>query len=334
MRVIGLAVILTLSLTLAPLATEAQPTEKVPRIGILVDGPPLPPEERGRSPLVQGLRDLGWVPEQNVRLEALYSEGQQERLAELATELVRRQVDVIWVNGPPAAVAAARATKTIPIVFWGVGFPVEYGLVASLARPGGNVTGFAFSAGPEVFSKLLELLKAIAPRTVRVAMIYGTGSNDVSGRLVSISRPVLEPAARQLAMQLQGFPVRDREELSRAFTSILDWRAHAIYAYGDPLTWVEHKRIVDFANSNRLAGAFSMKAFALAGGLLSYGPDSAEEHRRSALYVNRILRGALPADLPVQQPTKFELVINRKTAKALGLTIPQKLLLRADQVIQ
>jgi putative ABC transport system substrate-binding protein len=285
----------------APLRAEAQRPAKLPRIGIVADGHPAPPEERGRSPLAQGLRDLGWEPGKNVLLDVVYSEGKLDRLAEVVAELVRRQVDVIWCGGPRAAIAVARATKAIPIVFWGVSAPIEVGLVDSLARPGGNVTGVAYTAGLEINSKLLELLKAAAPRIVRVAQIYNpTSATDLNG----------------------------------AFADIMNWRADAILVHGDPLTWALRERIIDFSRLNALAGVFGMKDFALAGGLLAYSPNADAGVRRSVSYIDKILKGAKPADLPVEQPSKFDLVVNLKTARALNLTIPPSLLLRADQVIE
>ncbi len=292
------------------------------------------PEGSVRSPFVQGLRERGWVPGQNVRVETLHSEGKADRLVELAAELVRRQVDVIWCPGPPSAVAAARATRTIPIVFWGVAFPVELGLVASLGRPGGNVTGVAHSAGPEIVTKLVEFVKVVAPSTARLAGLYEDSSiQKVSGEPFRPSE-FFEPALRQFGIELRRFAVATHEDLDRVFTQIRAWPADAIVALGDPATWRERQRIVDFANRYRLPGIFGMKDFVLAGGLLSYGPDIAETLRGSTSYIDRILKGAKAFELPVEQPTRFELVVNLKTAKALGLVIPQSILLRADHAIE
>jgi putative tryptophan/tyrosine transport system substrate-binding protein len=317
-----------------PIVAETQQTAKLPRIGIVVDGHPAPPEERGRSPLAQGLRDLGWEAGKNVTLDVVYSEGKLERLTEGVADLVRRHVDVIWCGGPRAAVAAARATPTIPVVFWGVSAPLEVGLVDSLARPGRNVTGVAYTAGLEINSKLLELLKTAAPRTARVAQIYNpTSATDLRGESLDTLPTVLVPAKR-LAVEVKRFNIRSDSELSGALADILNWRADSILVHGDPLTWTVRQRIIDFAHRNGLPSAFGIKDFALAGGLLAYSPDTDSAMRRSAAYLDKILRGAKPSDLPVEQPTKLELVINLKTAKALNLTIPPSLLLRADQVIE
>jgi ABC-type uncharacterized transport system substrate-binding protein len=312
----------------------AQRAGRVPRIGALVHGHPMSPEETVRAWFAQGLRERGWVPGQNVRVETLYSEGRADRLAELAADLVRQKVDVIWCPGPPSAVAAARATRTIPIVFWGVAFPVELGLVASLGRPGGNVTGVAYSAGPEIVTKLVELVKVVAPSAARLAGLYEDSAIQKVGGEPFRPSEFFEPALRQFGMELRRFAVAALEDLDRVFTQIRDWPADALVALGDPATWRARQRIVDFANRHRLPGIFGMKDFVLAGGLLSYGPDIAETLRGSASYIDRILRGAKPSDLPVEQPTRFELVVNLKTARALGLAIPQSLLLRADQTIE
>ena len=317
----------------APLA-EAQRAGSVPRIGALVHGPPVSPEENVRSPFAQGLVERGWIPGQNVRVEAVYSEGKADRLAELAAELVRRRVDVIWCPGPPSAVAAARATGTIPIVFWAVAFPVELGLVASLGRPGGNVTGVAYSAGPEIVTKLVELVKGVAPSAARLAGLYEDSAiQKVSGELFR-SSDFFEPALRKFGIELRRFAVAAPEDLERVFSRIRDWPADTIVALGDPATWRERQRIVDFAARHRLPSVFGMKDFVLAGGLLSYGPDVAETLRASAVYVDRILKGAKASDLPVEQPTRLELVVNQKTARALGLTIPESVRARADQTIE
>jgi putative ABC transport system substrate-binding protein len=312
----------------------AQPSTKVPRVGMLIHGPTPTPEQLARSPLRQGLRDLGWVIGQDLLIEAVYTEGLPERLPELAAELVRRRVDVIWCNGPPSSVAAARATKTIPIVMWGVALPVEFGLIQSLARPGGNVTGFAHSVGLEMLSKLLEVLNTLAPGATRVAMFASfTGRQGVDGKPV-VATPAIEPALRQFGMQAERFALEEGEDLPRLLTRVIAWKADAVFAFGDPATFRERRGIVDFANRHRLPSVFGMKEFVAAGGLASYGADTADTVRRSAAYIDRILKGAKPADLPVEQPSKFELVINAKTARAIGVSIPPALLLRADQVIE
>ena len=318
----------------APLAAEAQQAGKVFTLGILSPFPPPSPEQRGRDPLSAKLKELGWVEGQNLKIEPAYGEGREDRLPTLAEELVRRRVDVIWALGPPSAVAAARATKTIPIVFWGVAFPVELGLVSAFARPGGNVTGMADRTGPGVVDKQLELFRQIAPAATCLAWI----TNPQSMRTVSGAdhTPSMIPlsGATALGLELGRYEVHRGEDFDAVFAAVQAWRAQGIGLVGNPLTWRERKRIVEFANRNRLASTFGMKGFVEVGGLMSYGSDSRETVPQSAVYVDKILKGAKPGDLPVEQPTKFELVINLKTAKALGLTIPPLLLMRADRVIE
>ena len=317
-----------------PLAVEAQQAGKVYTLGILSPHPSPSPEQRGRGPLSAKLKELGWVEGQNLKIERAYGEGREDRLPALAEELVRRRVDVIWALGPPSAVAAARATKTIPIVFWGVAFPVELGLVSGFARPGGNVTGMADRTGPGVVDKQLELFKQIAPAATRLAWITNPHSmRTVSGADHTLSMIPLS-GATALGLELGRYEVHRGEDFDAVFAAVQAWRAQGIGLVGNPLTWRERKRIVEFANRNRLASTFGMKDFVEVGGLMSYGSDLAQTLPQSAVYVDRILKGAKPADLPVEQPTKFELVINLKTAKALGLTIPPLLLMRADRVIE
>jgi ABC-type uncharacterized transport system substrate-binding protein len=334
----GFMAIIAGGLLAAPLAAEAQPAGKGFRVGVLVHGrspsQPPTPEQLAQSPLQQGLQSRGWVVGQSVVIEPVFSEGRADRLAELAADLVRRRVDVIWCSGPPSAVAAARATKTIPIVFWGVAFPVELGLVASLARPGGNVTGFAYSAGPEITLKQIELLKAAAPRTTRIASLSGVSAIQTVGGASFRPSEVFASTFQRLGLEVRHFPLETREGVDHVFSDITDWRAEAIAVFGDPATWTERRRIADFASRNRLPSVSGMSDFVVVGGLISYGPNTTETIRSSAFYLDRILKGAKPSDLPVEQPTKFELVINLKTAKALGLTIPPSLLQRADQVIE
>jgi putative ABC transport system substrate-binding protein len=324
---------MSVSILGAPLAAGAQPAGKVYTLGILSPHPAPTPEEIGRGPLLVKLSELGWVEGQNLKFDRAYGEGREDRLPTLAEDLVRRRVDVIWALGPPSAVAAARATKTIPVVFWGVAYPVELGLVRGLARPGGNVTGMAHSTGLELVGKQLEFLRQVAPAATRVAMIANPDSmRTVSGGEYTPS--VQLSSARALGLEPRRYDVHRREDFDAVFAAVIAWRAQAVGLTGTPLTWRERKRIVEFANRNRLVSTFGMKDFVEVGGLMSYGPDTLETIRQSAVYVDKILRGAKPADLPVEQPTKFELVINLKTAKALGLTIPPSVLLRADQVIE
>src|SRR5215467_4679046 len=316
-----------------PLAVDAQASARVPHIGILFDGLPLTQEQQARSPLAQGLREFGWVPGETIVLDRVYSEGLPERLAELAAELVRRRVDIIWCNAPPPTIAAARATKTIPIVFWGVAQPVAHGLIESFRRPGRNVTGFAFSPGREIVTKQAEFLKTIAPGTRRVARLGGvTSVEHLDGHRISL--PIVDSAFRPFGIEERRFPISSREDVPGLLASIRDWRADAIFAFGDPATMNERHALADFAHRHRLVSGFGMKEYVLAGGLFSYGPDTADTIRRSAFYIDRILKGANPAELPVEQPSTFQLVINLRTARGIGLTVPPALLLRADQIIE
>jgi len=317
------------ALLATPLAAEAQQAGKVYTLGILSPNLSPPPERRGRGPSNDKLKELGWTEGQNLAIERAFGEGREDRLPELAEMLVRRRVDVIFAVGPPSTLAAARATKTIPIVFWGVSFPVELGLVDSIGRPGRNVTGVAFATGPELIAKELEFLKQIVPSVTRVAWI-----SSPEGLLIQAQQAAVDAGARTLGFALDHYLVRHPDDFDTIFATILGSRANAIGLVGNPLTWRERKRIADFANRNRLASTFGVKDFVEVGGLISYGPDPLATTLQSLVYVDKILRGAKPADLPVEQPTKFELVINLKTAKALGLTIPPSLLARADQVIE
>ena len=329
MRVIGLAVVLTLSLTLAPLAAEAQPAGKTYRIGFLANVPPTTPQvARNWDGLTQGLREHGYVEGKNLQIERRYAEGRPERWPELASELVRLKVDLIVVNTTPAAVAAKKATSTIPIVFVGAIDPVGAGIAASLARPGGNVTGVALLL-PEMSAKGLSLLKEAVPGLARVAVLW----NAANPGNVSVWRET-EVVARALSLVLHSQPVRTPDDFEGAFTALARERLDGLLILGDVLMFQQRKLIVDFATQKRLPTTAPFRELADIGCLMSYGPDVAEAFRGSAKHVDRILKGAKPGDLPFEQATKFELVINLKTAKVLGLTIPQSILVRADQVIE
>ena len=259
-----------------------------------------------------------------------------EGLPRAAAELVAKRVDVILTIGPEGAVAAARATQSIPIVFWGVGsVPVELGLVTSLSRPGGNATGIAGSAGP-LSVKQFELLKTIVPRATRVATFTFPGLlQTVSGKpLVTSATSEVAAAASKLKIKLTSYPVEKAEDFDSAFAAILKARAQALLVPGTRLTVLNRQRLVDFANRNRLPSAFNLAVFAEAGGLFSYGQIQSETFVRRNEIVDKILRGARPADIPVEFPNRYELVINQKTARALNLTIPQSVLLRAERVIE
>jgi putative ABC transport system substrate-binding protein len=311
----------------APFAAEAQQAGKVYRIGYLTgglstDSPVL------REAFRQGLRELGWVEGQNVVIEYRFAEGRYDRLPELAAELVRLKVDIIVTVATPAAVAAKDATATIPIVGISLGDPVGIGLIASLARPGGNVTGLSYSVGLELVRKQLELLKEIVPKVRRVAIL----SNPANPFHAFATRDV-KGAARSLGVQLQLLEARGPTEFDGAFAAMVKKRVGALVVVPDQMFQLHRTRLADLVARSRLPAAYGIREYVEAGGLISYGTSLPDLWRRAATYVDKILKGAKPGDLPVEQPTKFELVINLKTAKALGLTIPPSLLARADEVI-
>jgi ABC-type uncharacterized transport system substrate-binding protein len=326
MRLIGLGVLLTLGLVLVPLGGEAQPQAgKTARIGYLsLRSGPSYLEEAFR----QGLRELGYVDGQNLSIEFRWADWKSDRVSTLATELARLKLDVIVsTGGNIAAVAAKAAIKNTPVVFMS-GDPVRAGLVSRLDRPGGNVTGINLLV-IELNTKRLEILKEAVPTVSRVAVLR----NPASPTNVVVSKD-LERAAAALRLKLQMLDARERQEIDDAFAAMARGRAGAVLVVSDAMFTAQRERIVDLAARQRLPGIFEWREFVEAGGLLSYGPSMADMYRHLATYVDKILKGAQPADLPVQQPTKFELVINLKTAKTLGLTIPKTLLLQADKVIE
>ena len=312
-----------------PVAASAQQAAKIARIGYLATnlaaGPHL------REAFLQGLRDLGYVEGRNVVIEYRDAEGKLERLPALAAELVALKVDVIVAASTLAALAAKQATRTLPIVFAAAGDPVASGLVTSLARPGGNVTGLSILA-PELVGKCLELLKQAVPGVSRVAVLWQPGA--LGERTEKDMLKEAEVAARALGVRLQFVEARGPADFDRAFSDMTRARAGALTVLASVMFFSERRRLVDLAAKNRLPAVYPLREFVDAGGLMSYGPNVADLFRRAATYVDKILKGAKPADLPVEQPTKFELVINLKTAKALGLTIPPSLLARADEVIE
>ncbi len=316
------------SLLAAPLAAEAQPVAKVPRIGYLALNPTANPHLH--EAFRQGLRDLGYVEGRNVVIESRDAEGKPERLPALAAELVALKVDVLVAQPTVAALAAKQATRTLPIVF-PVADPVSSGLVTSLARPGGNLTGLSILA-PEMVGKGLELLKQAVPGVSRVAVLWDPGA--FPERTAKDMRKEVKVAARALGVRLQFIEARGPDDFDRAFSEMTRARAGALTVLGGSMLFSERKRLVDLAAKNRLPAVYPWREGVDAGGLMAYGPNVADLFRRAATYVDKILKGAKPGDLPIEQPTKFELVINLKTAKALGLTIPRSLLQRADQVIE
>ena len=313
----------------APLAAEAQQAAKVPRIGFLAGN--LAATPRLREAFGQGLRDLGYVEGRNVVIEYRDAEGKFDRLPALAAELVALKVDVIVAGGTPQALAAKQATRTIPIVFASGGDPVTDGLVTSLARPGGNVTGLS-GLSPELVGKWLELLTQAVPGVSRVAGLWHPGA--VGERTEKDMLKRAEAAARALGVRIQVVEARGPEDFDRAFSDMTRARAGALTVLGSAMFFGERRRLVDLAAKHRLPALYTSRDFVDAGGLMAYGPNLADSFRRAAIFVDKILKGAKPAALPVEQPTKFELVINMKTAKALGLTIPPSLLGRADHVVE
>jgi putative tryptophan/tyrosine transport system substrate-binding protein len=323
-----ITLLLLVGLTLAPVRlTEAQQPKKVPRIAFLLGGPSSFYSAR-IDVFKQGLKELGYVEGKNITIEYRYAEGKADRLPALAAELVGLKVDVILTTATPSVLAVKKASATIPIVAIGIGDPVASGLVASLARPGGNVTGLTILA-PELSGKRLELLKEAVPNVTRVAFLW----NSANPAQVPQWREA-QAAAQELRLQLQSLEVRSSNDFDSAFEAALRERAQALAVSPEPLISTHLKSIVEFAAKNRLPAMYANPQFVDAGGLMSYAPSYRDLSRRATTYVDKILKGAKPADLPVEQPRKFEFVVNLKTAKALNLTIPQSVLFRADKVIK
>jgi len=318
---------LVLGIATAPLVAEAQQAKKVSRIGYLIPNSPSTNPARTEA-FRQGLRELGYVEGRNIVIEYRYAEGKLDRLPALAAELVRLRVDVIVTAGPLPTRAAKEATTTIPIVMAQDADPVGTGSVASLPRPGGNVTGLS-QMGTELTGKRLELLKEMVPKLSRVAVLWNPG-----GAGSTLNWKELQLPARQLGIQLHSLEVRGPDDFEKAFEEATRARAGALFIIGNPVIAPNLKRIADFAAKSRLPSIFQSSTFADVGGLVTYGPDIADSFRRAATFVDKILKGAKPGDLPIEQPTKLELVINLKTAKVLGITIPQSVRLRADRVIE
>ena len=322
-------VLALLALGAAPFAAEAQQAAKVARIGYLSHN--LAVNRHLQEAFRQGLRDLGYVEGRNVVIEYRDAEGKVERLPALAAELVALKVDVIVTVSNTTALAAKQATRTVPIVFTAVADPVASGIVTSWARPGGNATGLA-SLGSELVGKRLELLKQAVPGVSRVAVLWLPGA--LGERTDNEMRTGADVASRAVGEQLQFVEVRGPEDFDRAFSDMTSARADALTVLPSNMFLREHRRLVDLAAKNRLPAVYTSREFVDAGGLMSYGANQVVLFRSAATYVDKILKGAKPGDLPVEQPTKYELVINLKTAKALGLTIPPSMLQRADEVIQ
>jgi putative ABC transport system substrate-binding protein len=323
------AVLALAALGAVPLASEGQQKTKISRIGFLSPGSP--PDSRMQHVLEafrRGMGELGYVEGQNITIESRWAEGKYDRLPGLAAELVLLKVDVIVASAVPAIRAAKEATSTIPIVMAIVVDPVVTGLVASFARPGGNITGLSNMA-PELVGKQLEMLKEVVPTASRVAVLW----NPANPGNVPQMRAA-EVAARTMGVRLQPVEVRNPGELDSAFAAMTKQRAGALIVLADSMFSEHRTRIADLAAKSRLASVYGLPEFAEAGGLMAYSANRSDLFRRAAIYVDKILRGAKPADLPVERPNKFEMVINLKTAKALGVKIPQSLLIRADEVIE
>jgi len=316
-----------LALLASPLAGEAQQAGKVSRIMFL--GASSAALESDRVAVFrQGLRDLGYIEGQNVVIEYRWAEGHYDRYPAFVAEAVGRKVDVIVTEGTPAAIAAREGTRTIPIVTATIGDPIAVGVVSSVAHPGGNVTGLT-SMSPEIDAKRLELLKELVPSVSRVAVLWNPGNPNAKFRL-----PNLQAAAKSLRLKLELVGVRDDEGLEKGFGAIVAARSQALMVPSDLALLSRRERIVELASKRRLPGLYPYREFVKVGGLASYAPNYPAMFRRAAGYVDKILKGAKPGELPIEQPTKFDLVVNLKAAKALGLTIPPSVLGRADEVIQ
>jgi putative ABC transport system substrate-binding protein len=327
---VGGIVTLILSLLVAPpAAVAAQPPEKIPRVGYLSPGSSADPARLRRfEAFRQGLRELGYVDGQTIALEPRWAEGHYERYPALAADLVRVQVDVIVAVGGAATKAAQHATRTIPIVMSVVIDPVGSGLVPNLAHPGGNVTGLSMMA-PDLVGKQLEVLKEVVPTVSRVALLWNPDNPGSASQLREA-----EAAARAVGVQLQTLEARIPQEIDGAFTAITRERADALVVLVDAIFTNQVRQIAELAVKSRLPSIYGQREYAQAGGLLVYSSNPLDLERRTATYVDKILKGTKPGDLPVEQPTKFELVINLKTAEALGIIIPPMLLFQADEVIK
>ncbi len=332
-----LVLIVTLGLLAAPLAAGAQKSEKVARVGILGLGPVPSPQELAKSvstnPFWMSMRQLGWVDGQNMVVERRFGES-ADQLRRGAADLVRLKVDVLFVSSAGLAKILQLETKTIPIVIGRADENlVAAGLVDSLARPGGNITGSQL-LNDDLIPKRLELLKALVPNLSKVALLREDVTTSVLPLMPAQYGEQVAIAARGLGIEVHTFIVRRAEDLAAAFLGMKKNRDQGVVVMSPAFMFVHRRAVLDLAAAHRIAAIYELRNFVEPGGLMSYGVNTSEMQRRAAIYVDKILKGAKPADLPIEQPTKFELVINQKTAKALGLTIPQSLLLRADQVIE
>ena len=310
-----------------PVAARAQQHSTVPRIGYLFSFTRAEGEHLWQA-CRQGLRDLGYVEGQNIILEPRLAEGHNERLPKLAADLVQIKVDVIVAAATPASRAAKAATSTIPIVFVAVGDPVKAGLVATLARPGGNITGLSLLTS-DLSGKRLSLLMETVPKVSRVGILMNP-DNPISAIFLEETKL----AARQLGAELQPLDARGPKEIEQAFAVAADQRVDAVIVFDDPVLWSYRAQIVALAAARKIPAVYGYRDFVDQGGLMSYGPDRPDQYRRTAIYVDKILKGAKPSDLPIEQPTKFELIVNRKTAKSLGIELPASVIVGANEVIE
>ena len=332
LKCVSLIIALVAGCLASPLAAEAQQAVKVPRIGYLSGLPRSAPLfQQNRQAFLQGMREHGYLEGQTIAIEWRFAEGRSERLPELAAGLVRLKVDLIVAEATPAARAAKEATLTIPIVIPDAADAVGSGLVASLARPAGNVTGLSF-LGPELVGKRLQVLKDVVPGMTRLAVLWHPGLYGEA--TVKVMSGETEIAARAFGVRLQRVEARNPDDLVRAFGAMTGEKTSAVVLWTSPMFFAERRRIVDLAAKNRLPAVYPWREAVDDGGLMSYGPNAADLFRRAAGFVDKILKGARPGDLPVEQPTKFELVINLKTVKTLGLSLSPSILARADEVIQ
>jgi putative ABC transport system substrate-binding protein len=327
LRLVAFVVGLTLSLVAAPLVAQAQQPGKVHRIGFLGNSTAAL-EANLVGPFREGLRDLGYVEGRSVLIEYRWAEGKYERFPALISELLALKVDVIVTAGTPATLAVKKATTSVPLVMIAVGDPVGTGVVPSLSQPGGNVTGLT-SISTEMDAKRLELLREVVPNVSHIAVLWNAASP-----LQVLAEKQVQAAARALRMKVLSLGVRTQEDIDGAFVAMVKERPDALLVLADRLLLHHRARIMDFAARQRLPGVHAYRELVEAGGLMSFGPSYADMHRRAAYFVDRILKGAKPGDLPVERPATFDLVINLKTANALGLTIPQSVLLRATEVIR
>ena len=321
-----------LGLLAVPVAAVAQPAGRVYRIGALSSSGA--EQERSlQTALRERLRERGWVEGQNLVFEWRYAEGQYERARGLIEELVSLKPDLIMTRGGPVTTAAKRATATIPIVMWNTTDPVGIGVVASLARPGANVTGLSDNPSPELVGKRLQLLKEVAPTLTKVAVLTRVPPSAIVPRVTNYENAA-EASAKALGVLIQPWRVQGPDDIEKAFSRMVSEGFRALDVQSVPVTWAHRRLILDLALRYRLPAIYWQRTYVLDGGLMAYGEDEREVPQRLAVYIDKILKGAKPTDLPVEQPTRLELVINLKTAKALGLTIPPSVLQRADQVIE